>query len=60
MPSYLFYNTLGKRVAELVNSGLQAGKYSYQWNAGSFATGMYIYKLRTEKFVSVKKMILLK
>ena len=54
------YNTLGEKVAELVNTALVAGKYSYQWNAQNVATGMYIYELRTDKFVSVKKMMLLK
>ena len=54
------YNALGERVAELVNGSLTAGKYSYQWNAGNVATGMYIYELRTDKFVSIKKMVLLK
>ena len=54
------YNTLGEKVAELVNTALVAGKYSYQWNAQNVATGMYIYELRTDKFVSVKKMLLLK
>ena len=50
------YNALGEKVAELVNTSLTAGKYQYQWNASSVATGMYIYELRTDKFVSVKKM----
>ena len=54
------YNALGQRVAELVNSKLEAGKYSYVWNASEVATGLYIYELRTDKFVSVKKMMLLK
>ena len=54
------YNALGEKVAELVNSSLTAGKYSYQWNAKNVATGMYIYELRTDKFASIKKMILLK
>jgi hypothetical protein len=54
------YNVLGEKVAELVNTALDAGRYSYQWNAGNVATGMYIYELRTDKFVSVKKMMLLK
>ncbi|HEY6625755.1 MAG TPA: T9SS type A sorting domain-containing protein, partial [Ignavibacteriaceae bacterium] len=54
------YNTLGEKVAELVNTALTAGKYQYQWNAQNVATGMYIYELRTDKFVSVKKMLLLK
>jgi hypothetical protein len=54
------YNALGERVAELVNTNLLAGKYSYTWNAKNVATGMYIYELRTDNFVSVKKMLLLK
>jgi hypothetical protein len=54
------YNMLGEKVAELVNTSLTAGKYSYTWNAQNIATGMYIYELRTEKFVSVEKMMLLK
>jgi len=54
------YDVLGQRVAQLVNTSLKAGKYSYQWNAGTVATGMYIYELRTDKFVSIKKMVLLK
>jgi hypothetical protein len=54
------YNALGEKVAELVNTALTAGKYQYQWNAQNVATGMYIYELRTDKFVSVKKMLLLK
>jgi len=54
------YNSLGEMVAELVNTTLTAGNYRYQWNAQNLATGMYIYELRTDKFVSVKKMLLLK
>ncbi|MBK9099342.1 MAG: S8 family peptidase [bacterium] len=54
------YNALGEKVAELVNTSLTAGRYQYQWNAKDVATGMYIYKLRTDKFLSVKKMLLLK
>jgi hypothetical protein len=54
------YDALGQKVAELVNGKLEAGKYNYVWNANSSATGLYIYELRTDKFVSVKKMLLLK
>ena len=54
------YNVLGERVSVLVNSELEAGNYSYQWNARNVATGLYIYELRTDNFVSVKKMLLLK
>jgi len=54
------YNALGEKVAELVNTSLTAGKYRYQWNAQDLTTGMYIYELRTDNFVSVKKMLLIK
>jgi hypothetical protein len=54
------YNALGEKVAELVNKALTAGKYQYQWNAQNVATGIYIYELRTNNFVSVKKMLLMK
>jgi hypothetical protein len=54
------YNVLGEKITELVNSALIAGKYSYTWNAQNLATGIYIYELRTEKFSSIKKMILMK
>jgi hypothetical protein len=54
------YNALGEKIDELVNSPLQAGYHTYNWNGSDFATGMYIYELRTDKFVSVKKMVLVK
>jgi hypothetical protein len=54
------YNALGQKVTELVNTNLEAGRYSYQWDASNLASGMYIYELRTNKFVSIKKMILIK
>jgi len=58
--SLTIYNTLGQKVEELVNTNLEAGWYNYQWNAGSIASGIYIYELKTDKFISTKKMILMK
>jgi hypothetical protein len=54
------YNTLGQKVTDIVNTKLEGGVYNYQWNAKNAATGIYIYELRTEKYVSIKKMLLLK
>ena len=54
------YNMMGQEVAELVNEKLEPGRYGYEWNAKNVASGMYIYELRTDKFVSIKKMMLLK
>jgi flagellar hook assembly protein FlgD len=54
------YDALGQKVAELVNGKLEAGRYNYQWDASSVASGLYIYQLQTSKFTSTKKMMLLK
>jgi endo-beta-N-acetylglucosaminidase D len=54
------YNSLGEKVAELVNTALIAGKYSYIWEAKNLASGIYFYELRTDKFISVKKMVLIR
>ena len=54
------YNVLGQKVAELVNSTLEAGSYTFDWNASNVASGLYIYELSTSNFSSVKKMTLLK
>jgi hypothetical protein len=54
------YNALGQKIVELVNAALDAGIYEFQWDAKNEATGIYIYELRTEKFLAVKKMLLLK
>ena len=54
------YNILGEKITELVNSSLAAGRYQFKWNANNVASGMYIYELITEKFVSTKKMVFMK
>ncbi|QQS35315.1 MAG: T9SS type A sorting domain-containing protein [Ignavibacteriales bacterium] len=54
------YNALGQKVAELVNNTLEAGSYSYSWDASNVASGLYFYELNTNNFSSVKKMMLVK
>ena len=54
------YNALGEKICELVNKELTAGNYQYQWDADNESSGIYFYELRTDKFVAVKKMILLR
>ena len=54
------YNTLGQTVAELVNSKLEAGQHSNQWDAKNYSSGIYFYELKTDKLISIKKMILIK
>ena len=54
------FNALGQRVAELVNSKWKLENTATYGMQVMYATGLYIYELRTDKFVSVKKMMLLK
>jgi len=54
------YNTLGKEVDVLVDELQNAGNHIVDWNASSFPSGVYMYKLEAESFVANKKMILIK
>ncbi len=54
------FNTIGQKVATLVNEVRDAGRYSVDWNAGSLASGVYVYRIETKNFVDTKKMMLLK
>lgn len=54
------FDVRGKQMQELVNQNFAAGKYRYDFNAESLPSGTYFYKLETEKYSEVKKMILLK
>ncbi len=54
------YNLLGQKVATLVDRKQQAGYHSVRWDASSFASGVYFYRLQAGDFVETKRMILLK
>ena len=54
------YNILGEEVATLVNGIKQAGSYNEVFNASSLSTGVYVYTLATDEFVSSKKMVIIK
>lgn len=54
------YDILGKEVAILVNDIKQAGDYSVDFNASYLASGTYFYKIETNGFSEIKKMMLVK
>jgi hypothetical protein len=58
--SLKIFNALGEEVAELVNESLEAGKYTYNFNATELTSGIYIYTLQSEKQTLSRKMILIK
>lgn len=54
------FDVLGHAVAVLVNETKQAGNHEVRWNAERYASGVYFYQIRTNSFVSRKKLLLLK
>lgn len=51
------YNILGAEVATLVNQYLQPRKYKIKWDARDFASGVYFYRIVSDKFTDTKKMM---
>ena len=54
------YDILGKEVANLVNSDLNAGIYEYTFEGTGLTSGIYFYTLSTGDFKQTKKMLLVK
>ncbi|MBT7616410.1 MAG: T9SS type A sorting domain-containing protein, partial [Calditrichaeota bacterium] len=54
------FDISGRLVETLVNENLQAGYHNITWNAGGISTGIYLVKMNTDKFSSVKKLMLVK
>ena len=54
------FNLMGQRVATLVNGHQTAGTHTATFNAGTLASGVYIYRLTAGSFVQTKKMMLVK
>ena len=54
------FNSLGERVALLVEGMIETGYYETEFNGTNLPSGIYFYTLSSNHFVSTKKMILLK
>jgi photosystem II stability/assembly factor-like uncharacterized protein len=54
------YDVLGKEVVTLVNENKQAGKYQIRFDASSLPSGVYFYRIITDRFSETKKMMLLR
>lgn len=54
------YNLLGQEVGLVVNENLNAGNYSYKYNAKDLPSGIYIYQLTSSSFKQTRKMMLVK
>nr|MCU0365484.1 T9SS type A sorting domain-containing protein [Ignavibacteriaceae bacterium] len=54
------YNSIGQKVASLVNETKTAGSYTVGFDASDLTSGIYFYKISSGNFTETKKMILLK
>ena len=54
------YDMLGRELRTLVNQTQNQGRYEVKFNARDLASGVYIYRLQVNDFVTSKKMMLLK
>jgi hypothetical protein len=63
--SFKIYDILGKEVASLVNEELKPGFYSVKFSSdmitlNNLSSGIYFYKLTTDNFTEIKKMLFIK
>lgn len=63
--SLKIYNSLGQEIKTIVNKEQNAGEYSVVWNGmdnngKGVSSGIYFYRMRSDGFTSVKRMLLIK
>ena len=59
------FNLYGQKIADLFSGVQAAGRHQVQWDGRDqtgtqVSSGMYVYRLQTERFTQTKKMVLLK
>lgn len=54
------YDLLGNLITELVNKEQSAGEYTINFDAANLSNGIYFYQLKAGKFISTRKMTLIK
>jgi hypothetical protein len=50
----IYYDVMGRRIATLLNENRPAGYHNVVWDAGSVASGTYIYMIQAGEFASVR------
>jgi hypothetical protein len=54
------YDLYGRELEILINDTLLPGNYEINWNAESFSSGVYLYKMVADNFADTKKLFILK
>ncbi|MFH0991901.1 MAG: YCF48-related protein [bacterium] len=58
--SLVVFDLLGRKVADLVNERLDAGRHVIPFSSTGLSSGIYLYQLKTGTLTAVKKMSLIK
>jgi hypothetical protein len=54
------YNTLGRRVATILNESRPAGEYTLQFDGSNLSSGIYFYRMETPGYTKTRSMALIK
>ena len=54
------FNSLGQRVAVLIEGMMEAGYHEVTFEGGRLASGVYLYRLQAGDFVQTRKLLLLR
>lgn len=54
------FNTLGQKVAELVNSEIEPGTHEVKFDGSRLASGVYFYRMQSGEFVNTKSFVLMR
>ena len=60
MTKLVIFDLSGREVATLVNETLMPGYYTYDFNASTLASGVYVYRLVSNDNIQTKRMVLIK
>ncbi len=54
------YNAVGQLVATLLDENMERGRHSIAFDAGKLSTGIYLYRIASDDFIQVKKMMVVR
>ncbi|MBK8982055.1 MAG: T9SS type A sorting domain-containing protein [Ignavibacteria bacterium] len=54
------FDMLGRELSTLINESLNPGTYQVSFDGNNLSSGVYFYKLSTDSFTEIKRMIMAK
>ncbi|MCP4633165.1 MAG: T9SS type A sorting domain-containing protein, partial [candidate division Zixibacteria bacterium] len=54
------YNLMGQNIETIINNSMEKGQHNINWDASTYSSGIYFYKLTTNNKTFTKRMTLLK